>query len=71
LHEREGTAALMLAALDPAGSRSGTTVVPQLDGGRATGFPRLALRGDQVLLAWTEPGEPARIRLLGVPFDAE
>ena len=71
LHEREGTAALMLAALDPAGSRSGTTVVPQLDGGRTTGFPRLALRGDQVLLAWTEPGEPARIRLVGVPLVME
>ncbi len=71
LHEREGTAALMLAALDPAGSRSGTTVVPQLDGGRATGFPRLALRGDQVLLAWTEPGEPSRIRLVGVPLERE
>lgn len=71
LHEREGTAALMLALLDPAGSRSGTTVVPQLDGGRATGFPRLALRGDQVLLAWTEPGDPARLRLVGVPLEKE
>ena len=71
LHEREGTAALMLAALDPAGSRSGKTVVPQLDGGRATGFPRLALRGDQVLLAWTEPGEPSRIRMVVVPLERE
>jgi hypothetical protein len=71
LHEREGTAALMLAALDSTGSRSGTTVVPQLDGGRATGFPRLALRGDQVLLAWTEPGDPSRIRLVGMPLESE
>ena len=71
LHEREGTAALMLAALDPDGSRSGTTVVPQLDGGRATGFPRMALRGDEVLFAWTEPGDPARIRLVGVPLVTE
>jgi hypothetical protein len=71
LHEREGTAALMLAALDSTGSRSGTTVVPQLDGGRAAGFPRLALRGDQVLLAWTEPGDPSRIRLVGMPLESE
>jgi hypothetical protein len=71
LHEREGTAALMLTAIDPAGSRSVTTVVPQLDGGRATGFPRLALREDQVLLAWTEPGEPSRIRLVSVPLETE
>jgi len=68
LHEREGTAALMLAALDAAGSRSVTTVVPQLDGGRATGFPRLAFRGDEVLLAWTEPGAPAEIRIVEVPL---
>jgi hypothetical protein len=68
LHEREGTGALMLAAFLPDGSRSGTTVVPQLDGGRATGFPRLALRGDGVLFAWTEPGDPARIRLVSAPL---
>lgn len=71
LHEREGTAALMLAAIDPDGSRSGTTVVPQLDGGRATGFPRLALRSDEVLFAWTEPGDPSRIRLVSVPLATE
>jgi hypothetical protein len=71
LHEREGTAALMLAAIDPDGSRSGTTVVPQLDGGRATGFPRLALRRDEVLFAWTEPGDPSRIRLVSVPLATE
>lgn len=68
LHEREGTTALMLAALDSAGSRSVTTVVPQLDGGRATGFPRLAFRGDEVLLAWTEPGDPAEIRIVEIPL---
>jgi len=71
LHEREGIGALMLAALDRDGSRSVTSVVPQLDGGRATGFPRLALRGDEVLLAWTEPGDPARIRLVSVPLESE
>jgi hypothetical protein len=69
LHEREGIGALMLAAFDPDGSRSGTTVVPQLDGGgRATGFPRMALRSDEILFAWTEPGDPARIRVVSVPL---
>jgi hypothetical protein len=28
---------------------------------RATGFPRMARRGNDVLLLWTEPGEPSRI----------
>ncbi len=71
LHEREGIGALMLAALDRDGSRSVTNFVPQLDGGRATGFPRMALRGDEVLFAWTEPGDPARIRLVRVPLLTE
>ena len=71
LHEREGIGALMLAALDPEGSRSVTNVIPKLDGGRATGFPRMALRGDEVLFAWTEPGDPARVRLVSVPLETE
>ena len=70
LHEREGTAAIILAALAPDGSRVVTTVVPRLDGGRATGFPRLALVGDRALLAWTEPGDSARVRVAEVPLAA-
>jgi hypothetical protein len=71
LHEREGIGALMLAAFDSNGSRSGTTVVPHLDGGRATGFPRMALRSDDILFAWTEPGDTARIRMVSVPLVTE
>jgi hypothetical protein len=71
LHEREGIGALMLAAFDLDGSRSGTTVVPQLDGGRATGFPRMALRSGEILFAWPEPGDPARIRVVSVPLVTE
>lgn len=29
---------------------------------RASGFPRMSRRGDQVLFAWTEAGEPSRVR---------
>ncbi len=67
LHEREGTAALMLAAVNSAGERSVTTVVSQLDGGRAAGFPRLVASRGRALLAWTEPGDPARVRVVAVP----
>ena len=68
LHEREGTAALMLAAIDPAGDRTVAVVEQRVDGGRSTGFPRLALLDDEVVLAWTRPGAPAGIRAVSVPL---
>jgi hypothetical protein len=36
--------------------------------GRAGGFPRMARRGDDVVLAWTEPGEPSHIRAALLPL---
>jgi len=30
---------------------------------RASGFPRMARSGDEVVFAWTEPGHPSRVRL--------
>ncbi|CAN5766643.1 hypothetical protein BH23GEM9_BH23GEM9_21770 [soil metagenome] len=43
-------------ALGPSAPLATTTA------GRASGFPRMARRGSQVLLAWTEPGEESRVR---------
>jgi hypothetical protein len=37
--------------------------------GRSGGFPRMARRGDEVILSWTEPGEPSRIRAAVIPLD--
>lgn len=37
--------------------------------GRSGGFPRMARRGGEVVLAWTEPGEPSRIRAAVLPLD--
>ena len=34
-----------------------------LPGGRASGFPRMARRGSDVVVAWTVPGTPSTIRL--------
>jgi hypothetical protein len=36
--------------------------------GRAGGFPRMARRGPDVVLAWTEPGETSRIRAAVLPL---
>jgi hypothetical protein len=35
---------------------------------RASGFPRMARRGGDVLLLWTEPGEPSGIAAAAIPF---
>jgi hypothetical protein len=36
--------------------------------GRSAGFPRMSRRGDDVVLAWTEPGDPSRVRAALLPF---
>jgi hypothetical protein len=38
-------------------------VVARTSGGRASGFPRMTARGDDLILAWTEAGTPSRIRV--------
>lgn len=38
------------------GSRSAAVAVAALEGGRASGYPRLARHGDELVLAWTETG---------------
>jgi hypothetical protein len=35
---------------------------------RASGFPRMARRGDEVVLVWTEPGDPSRVRAAVLDF---
>lgn len=35
---------------------------------RASGFPRMARRNGEVLLAWTEPGDPSRVRAAVLDF---
>ena len=47
--------------------RDGTAEPPltvgALPGGRSSGFPRMARRRNDVVLAWTEPGKSSTIRI--------
>jgi hypothetical protein len=45
------------------GVRAGSAVVARTSGARASGFPRMATRGDDLIFAWTEAGIPQRIRV--------
>lgn len=38
--------------------------------GRDAGFPRIALAGDALVVAWTEPGAASRLRAMEVPLAA-
>ena len=40
--------------VDPSGTRSQSTTVSALAGSRASGYPRIASRGDEIVFAWTE-----------------
>jgi hypothetical protein len=44
-------------------------VLTQTSLGRGSGFPRLALAGDHLVLIWTEDGQPTRLRARRVPLD--
>jgi hypothetical protein len=56
----DNRAQLRIRQLEPSGKRSPAVVVAGTGTGRPTGFPRLALFGDRLIIAWTEttpPGE--------------
>jgi hypothetical protein len=40
--------------VEPSGARSAATTVAGVEGSRASGYPRIARSGDEVLFAWTE-----------------
>ncbi len=58
---------LQLRWVDASGPLSDPLTATTVDESRAGGFPRLALLGDSLFLAWTEPGEPSRVRTATLP----
>ena len=52
----DGKADFRFRRIDRTGARSAPVTVAPVTGGRATGYPRIGLRGDELLLAWTDSG---------------
>ena len=50
----EGRSDFRLRRVDPSGARSAAITVTGVSGGRASGFPRVARRGDELVFAWSE-----------------
>jgi hypothetical protein len=50
------------------GTRGPARTLAATTAGRSGGFPRMTRRGGDVVLAWTEPGEPSHIRAAVIPL---
>jgi hypothetical protein len=62
--ERAGGEAAEVRArrVSPSGGRGAAAVVAATGGERASGFPRMARSGGDVVFAWTAPGDPSTVR---------
>ena len=58
----DGKSDFRVRRVTPRGERSASQIVSALESGRASGYPRLVRRGDELLFAWTEAGEQPRVR---------
>lgn len=55
--------------VDAHGTLGTSVIVARTSGARASGFPRMVARGDDLLFAWTEAGTPSRIRVARARLD--
>lgn len=56
-------AEVRLRAITPDGKRTAATLVAKTSAARASGFPRMVMTGEDVVLAWTEAGEPSAVHV--------
>ena len=63
--ERVGNdgAEVRVRTISPDGNSAPFVVVASSSAARTSGFPRMIRSGDEILFAWTQPGDTARVRL--------
>jgi len=61
-------ASIMARRVFPDGRLGSITKVASSGAARSTGFPRAAIAGDRLYIAWTEPSTPKRIRISSISF---
>lgn len=63
--ERTGgdTAEVRVRRVATDGKAAPATTIATSSAARASGFPRMIIRGEDAIFAWTEPGKPSAIRL--------
>lgn len=62
MERAEKGAEIRARLIRPDGSRDGSITVARSSAARASGFPRVARAGNDIVFAWTEPGNPSRVR---------
>jgi hypothetical protein len=61
--ERVGEEAeIRLRRVSPAGARGTARTISGTAAARASGFPRMVRNGDELVIAWTEAGDPSHVR---------
>ena len=70
LEKTERGGEVRIRRVSPNGSRDQTVTVAESGVARASGFPQMALSGNEVIFAWTDPGVPSRVRTAAIRIDA-
>lgn len=63
-------AAVRLRRLAPGGKAGAPVPIAGTSSARSSGFPRMALLGSELYVAWVEDGEPSRVRVAALPAAA-
>jgi hypothetical protein len=58
---KEGKAQFMLRRVNASGTKTPAMTVSNLAASRASGYPRLARAGNELVFAWTESTQPTRV----------
>jgi len=61
-HEADGTTDIRVRRVKPDGSRDSAFTATESSRQRASGMPRMVRNDEAVMVAWTEPGPPSRVR---------
>jgi len=61
----QGASDFRFRRVDPSGARSAPITVAGVSGGRASGYPRIARQGNELILAWSDsgPGEDGQLQV--------
>ena len=68
--EGKSGASVRLRRLTPGGKAGAPVPIAATSSARSSGFPRIALLGSDLYVAWVEDGEPSRLRVAALPAAA-
>jgi hypothetical protein len=65
----DGKAQFRMRRVTPTGERGQAMTVAGLTANRASGYPRMARFGDELIFAWTESGTPSTVKTARLPLE--